>query len=75
MEFESENLYITSKRGHGEYVMLGMVKFWGYIYDFMALKLKGAPKGAPGGKGLKTSDVAQGPWFRPPFSFSPFFFA
>ena len=25
---------------------------WGYIYYIMALKLKGAPKGLPGGKEL-----------------------
>ena len=36
MEFESENWYITSKRGHGEYVMLGMVKF-GVIFMILWL--------------------------------------
>ena len=53
MEFESENWYITSERGQGDLCYAWNGEIWGYIYDFMALKLKGAPKGSPGGKGLK----------------------
>ena len=36
MEFEPKNWYINSKRGHGEYFMLGMVKF-GVIFMILWL--------------------------------------